>query len=102
MQKTTDIVSDAEIERVHGYANFGSISKRGVVNEGVMKYAFGFTSGHTEMTILREHGLIKLSRRMSYDADLTKKGKKYLRALVDGRFAEILAFICEEGQNNAQ
>jgi hypothetical protein len=74
------IVPDDEIERVHGHANFGSMGKRDVVDEGVLKYAFGYTSGHTQLCILIEHGLIRNPKPGSYYSTLTKKGQRYLRA----------------------
>lgn len=80
-EKLTEIVSDAEIVRVHGYANFGSMSPREVVNDGVLKTAVGYHCGHTQFSILREHGLVTKPRLGSYDAHLTKKGKAYARAL---------------------
>lgn len=77
-----EIISDDEIARVHGHANFGpSITPREVVNEGVRKYAVGYHSGYTQLTILLEHGLITNPRPGRYDANLTKKGKKYARVL---------------------
>lgn len=79
--RTAEIISDAEIIRVHGHANFGDISPREVVNEGVRKYAVGYHSGHTQLCILLEHGLITKPRPGSYDANLTKKGKRYARAM---------------------
>ena len=54
---TSEIISDADIERVHAHANFGDMSKRDVVDDGVLHYVFGYDTGHTQMTILREHGL---------------------------------------------
>ena len=80
MKRPADIVSDAEVDRVHGYANFGpTLTKRQVVNQGVLTYAFGYTSGHTQMTILLEHGLI--AKPHGYNSRLTKKGLAYLRAV---------------------
>lgn len=76
------IVSDEEIARVHGRADFGpTMTPRYVVNEGVRKYAVGYTSGYTQLTILLEHGLITKPRPGRYEASLTKKGKRYARAL---------------------
>ncbi|KZL02188.1 hypothetical protein PsAD5_00137 [Pseudovibrio sp. Ad5] len=76
-----EIISDEEIERVHAHANFGSTSKRRVVDEGVLKYAFGYQGGSTQVSILREHGLVRQRNRSSLAASLTPKGKKYLRAM---------------------
>lgn len=83
MPTPEEIITDAEIERVHGHANFGSMSKRRVVDEGVWKYAIGFTGGHTQCEILRDHGLITgaKSGRHRAKASLTEKGKTYARAL---------------------
>ena len=69
-----ELISDKEIVRVHGSANFGTSSKREVVRLGVLKCASGFHQGHTSKTICMEHGLISKSYR------LTSKGKKYLWA----------------------
>lgn len=82
MKSPTQIVSDAEVDRVHANANFGSMTKREVVNQGVLTYAFGYTSGHTMMMIIREHGLITKPR--GYKASLTAKGKNYLRGMFAG------------------
>ena len=79
--KPSEIISDAEIIRVHANANFGAMSPREVVDDGVRKTAVGYHCGHTQFTILREHGLITRPRGTSYDANLTKKGKRYARAL---------------------
>jgi hypothetical protein len=75
-----EIISDDEIDRVHGHANFGSMSKRDVVNEGVLHCAFGYEGGHTQMMILLEHGLVRRSRGRRFSTSLTNKGKAYLRA----------------------
>ena len=77
---TAELVPDSDIERVHANANFGALSKRAVVDEGVLKYAFGFDTGHTQMQILMEHGLISI-RHVAHRPMLTAKGKNYLRAL---------------------
>lgn len=70
-----EIISDAEIDEVHGYANFGSMDNRTVVNEGVLKSAFGYWHGSTARAILREHRLIRKNDT------LTAKGFRYLQAL---------------------
>lgn len=76
------VIGDAEIVRVHGYANFGpEITPRQVVNDGVRKYAVGYQGGHTQLCILMEHGLITKPRPGKYDANLTQKGKRYAQAL---------------------
>jgi hypothetical protein len=85
------IVSDEEITKVHGYANFGSMTPREAVNDGVRKTAVGYHCGHTQFTILREHGLITRPRPGSYDANLTKKGKAYARVLYHVEAARLQA-----------
>lgn len=76
-----EIISDEEITRVHGYANFGSMTPRQVVNDGVHKYAIGYTGGSTQVAILREHGLITATKNAAYRANLTQKGKAYARSI---------------------
>lgn len=76
-----DIISDTEIVRVHANANFGSMTPREVVNDGVRKYAVGYTGGATQLAILLEHGLIKKPKDISYRSDLTEKGKRYARSI---------------------
>jgi len=94
-----DIISDAEIARVHGRANFGTMTARQVVDDGIGKVVVGYHCGHTQFTILREHGLITKPKAMSYDCNLTKKGKKYYRAIlaaappVDGWHAVMVAHV---------
>lgn len=84
MKVTSEIISDEEIDRVHANANFGDMSNRDVVDDGVLQYVFGYDTGYTQMTILREHGLLRASRPRSYRADLSAKGKEYLRAMFRG------------------
>lgn len=77
---TQEIVPDAEVERVHGHANFGSMTKRVVVDDGILKRAFGYHCGSTQLRILVEHGLVRI--RSPFDeGSLTGKGRRYLRAL---------------------
>ncbi len=73
--KAEEIISDAEIERVHANADFGSISKRDVVNMGVLKVASGYYQGHTSKQIVTKHGLVNDSY------ELTSKGRTYLWAV---------------------
>jgi len=74
-----EIIEPDEIERVHASANFGSQSKRSVVNEAVLKVASGYHIGATATHILHDHGLIK-SRYDKGCRTLTKKGRQYLFA----------------------
>lgn len=70
-----EIITDEEIERVHANADFGSMSKRAVVNLGVLKIAASFRMGYTVTQICSEHGLITKGYK------LTKKGREYLWAV---------------------
>lgn len=83
MAKPEEIISNEEVIRVHGHAYFGPMTPRQVVNDGVWKYAIGYSSGHTQWEILRGHGLITGARRGRHGqkASLTEKGKRYARAL---------------------
>jgi len=71
--KEQEIISDEELDRVHGNARFG-ISKRDVIRFGLLKCASGYYQGHTSKTICMEHGLI------SKNYKLTEKGGRYLWA----------------------
>jgi len=84
------MIPDQMIEIVHANANFGSMAKRDVVDEGVLKYAFGYSTGHTQKQILLEHGLIIRTSRNRV-GELSAKGKKYFRAMFRGTtMAELL------------
>lgn len=98
LARQAEIISDEEIARVHGHANFGSISPREVVNDGVRKYAVGYHSGHTQLCILMEHGLITKPRPGRYDANLTKKGKKYARVLYRNQSALLAEIAALRGR----
>ena len=75
------IITDEEIDRIHGNANFGGMSKRDIVNLGVLKCASGYYQGHTSAQIIKEHGLI------NGKYELTAKGRAYLwAAFGDGEF----------------
>jgi hypothetical protein len=70
-----EIISDEEIDRVHGNANFGeAMTKREVVNQGVLKCASGYYQGHTSTQIITQHGLV------DQHYNLTAKGRTYLWA----------------------
>lgn len=78
MRTTLEIVSEEEVITAHGNANFGKTTPRRVVDEGVLKAAFGFSHGSTQWHILREHKLITTKGK------LTKKGFAYAQALYSG------------------
>jgi len=72
-----DIISDREVDRVHSHANFGDISNRDILDQGVLKAAFGWHHGYTLTMIMREHKLLNASGK------LTKRGFRYLQARWD-------------------
>ncbi len=76
-KKGRAIISDTDINRVHGRANFGAQSKRSVVNEGVLKCASGYHVGSTAKEILKTHQLI------TDEYELTAKGRQYLYAVFE-------------------
>ena len=80
MTTPEEIISDDAVTRVHGYANFGSMTPREVLADGVLKYAMGYSGGHTQLCILMEHKLIKKPKPGKCYTTLTKLGQKYLRA----------------------
>jgi hypothetical protein len=96
--KLEELISDEELKRVHGKANFGpDTTPRQVVNSGVPQYAFGFSTGHTMMTILIEHKLLRRPRPGKYSSTLTKFGMSYLRAMTALKFSEIKALVNADG-----
>ena len=85
------MISDEQLDRVHAYANFGDMSNRDVLIDGLLNLAVGFSCGHTQLQILREHGLTLGSRRnVGYTPKLSAKGKKYLMASIRGEPFDIL------------
>lgn len=85
-----EIITDEEITRVHANANFGTMTPRDVVNDGVRKYAVGYTGGSTQVAILREHGLITKPLGNGYRAGLTEKGKRYARSIYARTLADAM------------
>jgi hypothetical protein len=67
-----EIISNEEVERVHGNANFGGMKKRDVVDYGILKCASGYFQGSTSTAIIKAHGLI------TDEYEITPKGKMYL------------------------
>lgn len=70
--KPEEIISDEEIDRIHGNANFRGMDKREVVNIGVLKCASGYFQGEKTMQIITAHKLIDDGYK------LTEKGRSYL------------------------
>lgn len=80
--KPEEIISDEEIEQVHGDSDFGSMGKRPVVNLGCLKVACGLYQGKTAIRILKEHELVYAE----HDLNLTPKGQAYLWAVFKKAF----------------
>lgn len=72
LERESEIVSDGELAQAFGNANFGNMTPRDVVRQGVLKCASGFYQGHTSMTICKELGLI------DHQYEVTAKGRQYL------------------------
>ena len=81
MSGSQEIITDEEIERVHANADFGSMKKRDVVDQGILKCASGYHQGHTSTQIITEHGLI------SKEYELTAKGRSYLWAVFSSKIS---------------
>jgi len=73
-EKTSDIISDEEIDLVHGSAGFAGMEKRTVVDQALLKCVSGLYQGATSLSIIKKHGLVGKNSR------ITKKGKAYLWA----------------------
>jgi len=73
MSIVEEIVSDEEIEKVWGNANFGDRNKRDLIRHCLLTYSCNLRDGYTILSICRDLGLIELCR-----GKLTKKGKWYM------------------------
>lgn len=102
MDGTNQIISDDEVARVHGNANFGSMTPREVLSEGVWKYSMGYSGGHTQLSILLEHGLIRKPKPGKYRSTLTKRGEAYLRATCPRRRLHALLSRAHDALSRAQ
>lgn len=72
-------ISDDEINAVWGNGNFGDFcDQRDVILETLLKYASGYTTGHTATVICQELKLLGRGSRCSGGMNLTKKGKKVM------------------------
>lgn len=92
------VIPGVEIARVHGHANFGDMTPRRVVLDGLLKYAVGYGTGHTQFQILCEHGLLRGVKPGSYKAELSQKGRRYLRAALAGATFKAVGDVIEAGQ----
>lgn len=86
---SVQILSNAEIERVHANANYGDMSKREVVNNGVWHVLMDYHIGATTRQIIIELGLAVADENPHLPVRLTDKGRKYAVALypsLDNKF----------------
>lgn len=81
MRTTEEIISDEEIDRVHGNANFGSMTPREVIDEGIKKVLIGYSCGSTQEAILQEHGLVSFRNQRTRTLRVTARGMNYARAM---------------------
>ena len=68
-----ELVTEEELNKVWGNANFGSALKRDVIKYGILKRASGYHNGHTCDCILKELGLISEKTK-----EPTAKGRDYM------------------------
>lgn len=71
-QTPEQIISEEEVIRVHGNANFGTLLPRDVIANALLKYAVGYSTGYTAASICEDHGLVSNSRVVV--PVLTKRG----------------------------
>jgi hypothetical protein len=67
-----ELVTDAELDKAWGHANFGGMTKREVLRLGTLKCLAGWHQGHTSKTICTELGLINDKYK------ITAKGRAYI------------------------
>lgn len=72
MENVNQIITDEQINKAWGNASFGDTSRRDVIANSLLKYASGYSTGHTANCICRELGLI------TKGDNLTTLGKRYL------------------------
>lgn len=79
-----EIISDKEIDKVWGNANFGHNDRRGQILESLTQRAIGYHTGHTITCIMLELDLIQVKNLgVDFEEDiksyhLTQKGLDYL------------------------
>lgn len=81
MKKLEEMVPLDEILNVQGTSNFGSMSPREIVNDGVFKVLMGYACGSTQLSILQK--LKMISNESIYNPSLTEKGMEYARELIN-------------------
>lgn len=81
MSKRAEMIPDSQVRLVHAHSNFGSMSPRAVVDEGIRKVLIGYGCGHTQETILQEHGLVSFRNQHRRTLTVTARGMRYARAM---------------------
>ena len=82
---SSDIVSEAELQKAFAGTNFGTTEHRHILHQAVLKKACGYHCGHTITMIMLELGLIVKTQPLLP----TKKGRNLMRVafheqMVDG------------------
>lgn len=76
METVEQIITDEQLNEAWGNANFGErFTKREVVANSLLKYASGYSTGHTALCICQELGLVTQQGKKTV---LTLHGKRYL------------------------
>lgn len=78
MKKYYEIVTEEQIKKVWGNANFGADTPRQVIATTLLQYALRYSTGHTSTTICQELGLLGRYNHRTGLCTLTDKGREYL------------------------
>lgn len=79
MKEIEELLTDEQINKAWGYANFGDTPKRDVIKLELLKCASGYYTGHTATCILAELGLTNMPDRTKKKYwKLTQLGREYL------------------------
>ena len=95
-----ELLPEDDVIKVHACANFGSMTPRQVVDEGVLKAALGYHHGSTARAILLEHGLMREIGKHRTPG-LTSEGARYLKALFPRQAVERLADLCDRPEGHS-
>jgi predicted transcriptional regulator len=68
-------MTNEEIDKAFENTNFGSRTPKQVINESLLQYAIGYSTGRTSTLILQDLGLIQIQKNKS--VKLTAKGRSY-------------------------
>jgi hypothetical protein len=64
-KKQLQVITQEQIDKVWGNANFGHSNRMGVVQQGLLKCASGYYQGYTSRSIITELGLITPKYRLT-------------------------------------